>query len=126
MAATATDERAALIERWVYLEAFEILLHNLVVSLPDKPTFVTLWPSELLDENLELDLGANAIAMQLWPTEEEYDRSLEARVAHARSDSVLAALYATLATEAGRNFCAASAARFAAIAAKTLAEDEAA
>jgi hypothetical protein len=125
MAATATDERAVLIERWVYLDAFEVLLHNLVVTAPDEPAFVELWPSELIDENLELDLGADAIATQLWPTEEEYDHSLEARVAHARSDSILAGLFAILATDEGRNSCAANAARFAAIAARTLAGEAA-
>jgi hypothetical protein len=69
----------------------------------------------------EIDIGgAAALGDELWPTEADYDGD-ESQVASARMDSILAALFAKLATEEGRDLCARSAARFANIAAQSLA-----
>jgi len=126
--ATATKERTAAIERSVYLYAFEVLLHNLVNTRLGDPTFVD-WPDQFDIEEVEVSFGngvsGGAAFDELWPTEADLD-SPEYRAASARCDSILAALFAEIATEDGRNFCVESAARFARIAEKRLAEGKAA
>jgi integrase len=61
---TATEERAALIERYVWLDAFERLLNELVVLGPDKDGPLDgLFPSPLVDDDLNVDLGGIALGV---------------------------------------------------------------
>ena len=113
MAATATDERAALIERFVHLDVVDLFLQNL-----DAIDGEQVFPRSVLGgEAGDVGIGSGELGDQLWPTEAEYE-SAEGRAAQMRAEAGVAAVFALLVTDKGRDYCARRAAFFASLAAK--------
>ena len=108
------DERPALIEWFVHYETVELFVMALE-DLEETRGVGTFPRCTLGGEDGQVDLGATALGDRLWPTEADYD-SAEARPVHARTCAAVARVFALLATDAGRNYCATQAARFATLA----------
>jgi hypothetical protein len=112
MAANATAERAALIERFVHYDIVETFVQCL------DEIGEQLFPLSVLSgEEGQLDWCSSLFIDKLWPLDADID-SAEAQVALARSSAGVAHVFATLATDKGRDFCARQAAHFASLAAK--------
>lgn len=110
---TATAERAALIEKYVHYDAVEVFVQALAQL--DAGNDQEAFPMSVLTGNDgEVDLGAGRLGDELWPTEGDYDAADGPR----RSSAAVARVFALLATDAGRNYCATQAAFFAGLAAK--------
>jgi len=110
---TATAERAALIEWFVHLDSVDLFVQNLD-AVNDEQLFLR---SVGTGASGDVRLGACELADQLWPGEAAYE-SAEARAASARSSAAVASVFAMLATDRGRDYCANKAAFFASLAAK--------
>jgi hypothetical protein len=113
---TAAPTRDALIERWIHYDAVEVFVQalNNLGAYDDNETF----PRSVLDgEAGEVDLGAHTFGGELWLSEDAYE-SPEAVTASHRSDAAVSRVFALLATDHGRDYCANQAAYYATLAAK--------
>lgn len=114
--ATAIEERSALIERWIHYDAIEVFVQALAGL--DEPNDEEAFPMSVLGgEAGEVDLGAGKLADQLWPTEGDFDTP-PALSATSRSNAAVARMFALLATDKGRDYCATQAAFYAKLAAE--------
>ncbi len=111
-AATATEERTKLIDRWVHYDAVEVFVQALCNLDADNDE--EAFPMSTLDGEVgEVDLGAAKLGDELWPTEGDYNSATGPR----RSSAAVARVFALLATDKGRDYCATQAAYYAKLAA---------
>jgi hypothetical protein len=98
---TATANRDETIERFVHVDAVEMFISALDVIDGEM-----MFPRSVLHgESGEVNLGAGRLGDELWPKEADYD-SHEAVIARSRSSAVVARVFAALASDEGRSYCA--------------------
>jgi hypothetical protein len=105
---TATLTRAEQVERFVHYDALDLLVESIFQAWPDLFTL-----SPLVGEAGEVNLTGE-LAEQLWPHDDETGvRPQGWYAAEMRTLAFRASIFATLATDDGRDFCATEAARLA-------------